>query len=73
MQGAATCWRPSVSSWHGGSCAGPGFRGGDDLFDAKAHFQAQVQFLANAIHTGQSPFWNHNVFAGSPQIADPNR
>ena len=40
-------------------------------FDAKAHFQAQVQFLANAIHTGQSPFWNHNVFAGSPQIADP--
>jgi hypothetical protein len=40
-------------------------------YDAKAHFQAQVQFLANAIHTGQSPFWNPHVFAGSPQIADP--
>ena len=40
-------------------------------FDAKAHFQAQVQFLAQALHSGQSPFWNHNVFGGSPQIADP--
>jgi hypothetical protein len=40
-------------------------------YDAKAHFQAQVQFLANAIHTGQSPFWNPHIFAGSPQIADP--
>ncbi|CAH1675809.1 YfhO family protein [Hyphomicrobiales bacterium] len=52
------CW-----PWLSGSVTIP--------FDAKAHFQAQVQFLANAIHTGQSPFWNHNVFAGSPQIADP--
>lgn len=40
-------------------------------YDAKAHFQAQVQFLAHAIHSGQSPFWAPNVFAGSPQIADP--
>jgi hypothetical protein len=40
-------------------------------YDAKAHFQAQVQFLANALHNGESPFWTHNVFAGSPQIADP--
>jgi len=40
-------------------------------YDAKAHFQAQLQFLANALHTGQSPFWTPNVFAGSPQIADP--
>lgn len=40
-------------------------------YDAKAHFQAQVQFLAQAIHSGQSPFWAPNVFAGSPQIADP--
>ena len=40
-------------------------------YDAKAHFQPQLQFLANALHTGQSPFWTHNVFAGSPQIADP--
>lgn len=40
-------------------------------YDAKAHFQAQLQFLANAIHSGQSPFWTPNVFGGSPQIADP--
>ena len=40
-------------------------------FDAKAHFQAQIQFLAQALHSGQSPFWTHNVFGGSPQIADP--
>lgn len=52
------CW-----PWLSGSVTIP--------FDAKAHFQAQIQFLAQAIHSGQSPFWNHNVFAGSPQIADP--
>ncbi len=40
-------------------------------WDAKAHFYPQLQFLAHALHTGQSPFWNPNVFAGSPQIADP--
>jgi len=40
-------------------------------YDAKAHFQPQLQFLANALHTGQSPFWAPNVFGGSPQIADP--
>ena len=40
-------------------------------WDAKAHFLPQLQFLAHALHTGQSQAWNHNVFAGSPQIADP--
>lgn len=40
-------------------------------YDAKAHFQPQLQFLANALHSGQSPFWTPNVFGGSPQIADP--
>ncbi len=40
-------------------------------WDAKAHFFPQLQFLAHALHTGQSPAWNHNVFTGSPQIADP--
>ena len=39
--------------------------------DAKAHFQPQLQFLAHALHTGQSPFWTPYVFTGSPQIADP--
>lgn len=40
-------------------------------YDAKAHFQAQIAFLSNALHEGQSPFWTPNVFGGSPQIADP--
>jgi hypothetical protein len=40
-------------------------------YDAKAHFQAQIQFLANALHRGESPFWTPNIFGGSPQIADP--
>lgn len=40
-------------------------------YDAKALFQAQLQFLANALHSGQSPFWNPSTFVGVPQIADP--
>src|SRR5262245_37029809 len=40
-------------------------------YDAKALFQAQLQFLANAFHDGQSPFWAPNVFGGIPQVADP--
>jgi hypothetical protein len=40
-------------------------------WDAKAHFQPQLAFLAKSIHSGQWPFWTPNVFAGHPQIADP--
>ncbi|MGL5362550.1 MAG: hypothetical protein ACRDBH_06695, partial [Bosea sp. (in: a-proteobacteria)] len=40
-------------------------------YDAKAHFQAQIQFLAQTLHSGQSPFWLPNVFGGSPHVADP--
>lgn len=40
-------------------------------YDAKAHFQTQIHFLAQAIHSGQSPLWLPHAFAGSPQIADP--
>jgi hypothetical protein len=40
-------------------------------YDAKALFQAQLQFLANALHSGQSPLWNPSAFVGVPQIADP--
>ena len=59
----AVAWIILCSPWFGGELTIP--------YDAKAHFQAQLQFLANALHTGQSPFWAPNVFAGSPQIADP--
>lgn len=40
-------------------------------YDAKALFQAQLQFLATSLHTGQSPFWNPYSFLGFPQVADP--
>lgn len=40
-------------------------------WDAKAHFYPQFVFLAHALHNGQSPYWTPNVFAGMPQIADP--
>src|SRR6201999_4014527 len=40
-------------------------------WDAKAHFYAQLVFLAQALHQGESPFWVPNVFAGSVQIAAP--
>ena len=40
-------------------------------YDATAHFYPQLQFLARALHSGDSPFWAPNIFAGSPQIADP--
>ena len=40
-------------------------------WDAKAQFRPELEFLARALHQGQSPFWTPNVFAGWPQIADP--
>jgi hypothetical protein len=47
--------------------------GGEGTFpwDAKAHFQPQIQFLAHSLAEGQSPFWAPYVFSGHPQIADP--
>jgi hypothetical protein len=40
-------------------------------WDAKAHFQPQLQALASALHEGRSPFWTPYIFAGHPQVADP--
>jgi hypothetical protein len=40
-------------------------------WDAKAHFQPQIQFLSDCIARGEWPFWNPYVFSGQPQIADP--
>jgi hypothetical protein len=40
-------------------------------WDAKAQFLPQLQFLARSFAEGQSPFWAPYVFAGHPQIADP--
>ena len=40
-------------------------------WDAKAHFLPQVQFLAQSLARGEAPWWNPYVFAGQPQVADP--
>jgi hypothetical protein len=40
-------------------------------YDAKSTFFPPVEFMARAFHTGESPFWMPNVFAGWPNIADP--
>jgi hypothetical protein len=40
-------------------------------WDAKSSFFTQQVFLARSLAQGQSPFWTPNVFAGWPQIADP--
>ena len=40
-------------------------------WDAKAHFQPQIQFLAASLARGEWPWWNPYVFSGQPQIADP--
>ncbi len=40
-------------------------------WDAKSQFQPELQFLATSFARGQSPFWSPNLYAGWPQIADP--
>jgi hypothetical protein len=40
-------------------------------WDAKSQFFPQVQFLASSLHRGEWPWWTPNVFAGWPQISDP--
>ncbi|TMJ01633.1 MAG: hypothetical protein E6G97_15240 [Alphaproteobacteria bacterium] len=40
-------------------------------YDAKSTFFPPVEFMARAFATGESPLWTPNVFAGWPNIADP--
>lgn len=40
-------------------------------WDAKAQFYPQLQFLAQSLAKGESAFWTPYVFAGWPQVADP--
>jgi len=40
-------------------------------WDAKSQFFPQVQFLASSLARGEWPWWSPNVFAGWPQISDP--
>ena len=40
-------------------------------YDAKSTFLPPVEFMARAFATDESPLWTPNVFAGWPNIADP--
>lgn len=40
-------------------------------WDAKAHWYPHIRFLADALARGESPFWAPQLFAGAPEIADP--
>ena len=40
-------------------------------WDAKAHFYPQFAFLARVLQYGNIPYWNPYIFAGTPQISDP--
>jgi hypothetical protein len=40
-------------------------------YDAKSTFYPPVAFMARAFTSGEWPFWTPNVFAGWPNIADP--
>jgi hypothetical protein len=40
-------------------------------YDAKAHWYPHLSFLAQSLSAGQSPFWTPHIFAGSPELADP--
>src|SRR5690606_36102321 len=59
----ALCWLAFCWPWLSGEVTIP--------WDAKAHFQPQIQFLAASLARGELPFWTPHVFAGHPQIADP--
>ncbi|MBX9925915.1 MAG: hypothetical protein K2Y05_06120, partial [Hyphomicrobiaceae bacterium] len=57
------CWFVLAFPWLSGRVTIP--------WDSKAHFLPQIQFLAASLWRGESPFWNPYVFAGHPQVADP--
>ena len=40
-------------------------------YDGKSNFYTSLVFLARSLADGQSPFWTPNIYAGWPQIADP--
>ncbi|HRD74508.1 MAG TPA: hypothetical protein PK264_01005 [Hyphomicrobiaceae bacterium] len=59
----AVLWIVLVWPWARGEVTIP--------WDAKAHFQPQIQFLAQSLWSGEWPSWTPYVFSGHPQIADP--
>lgn len=57
------CWVFITRPWLSGALTVP--------WDAEAHFRAQLDFLAHALHAREGITWNPYVFAGWPQISDP--
>jgi hypothetical protein len=52
--------------------AGPWLIGSVTIpWDGKAHWYPHLVFAAGAFHGGESPAWTPSIFAGSPEIADP--
>jgi hypothetical protein len=58
-----TIWLVAAATWMVGDTVVP--------WDSKNQFYAFFRFLADALHTGASPFWNPYHYGGHPSIADP--
>lgn len=56
-------WLLAAATWIVGDTVVP--------WDSKNQFYAFFRFLANALHTDVSPFWNPYHYGGHPSIADP--
>ena len=56
-------WLAAAATWIVGDTVVP--------WDSKNQFYAFFRFLADALHSGASPFWNPYHYGGHPSIADP--
>jgi hypothetical protein len=56
-------WLIAVSRWIATDTVVP--------WDSKNQFYAFFRFLASAVHSGASPFWNPYHYGGHPSVADP--
>ncbi len=59
----ALIWAIALSQWVAFDLVVP--------WDSKNQFYAFFRFMAAAIHSGSTPFWNPYHFAGHPSVADP--
>ena len=59
----AAIWLAAAATWVAGDSVVP--------WDSKNQFYAFFRFLADALHSGASPFWNPYHYGGHPSIADP--
>src|SRR5262249_50809177 len=60
---AALIWLAAASRWILSDAVVP--------WDSKNQFYAFFRFLAGAIHSGATPFWNPYHYGGHPAVADP--